>query len=211
MENTYTELIQQYTDAIEKNRAEKEAGTFNFDPNNTGIMGPNLDVFTGSSDRTRSAIYYATKDIDENGVPELFVGMRLFFQGENNPIEIQDIWTIDNGQPIKIFSNKLDGRLLLGGHGEFAQWGNTGSTGYDIYKIGSDGKTPENVGMLQQLNFADDAEAVLGKQVEVPAYSFTDASGVTKQITKDEYNEKLNNYAFADDSATLLDWVQFAQ
>ena len=211
MENVYTELIQQYTDAIEKNQAEKDAGTFNFDPNNPGIMGCIIDVVTGGHDKTDYEMYYAIKDIDDNGVQELFVGIRVSYPSGDNSIEIQDIWTIDNGQPVKIYSNELNGKLLLGASGDFAQWRDTGTTQYLINNIDSDGKTAVHIETLKMYRFAEDAKEDLGKMVEVPAYSLTDANGVIKEITKDEYNEKLNSYAFADDSATLLDWVQFAQ
>jgi hypothetical protein len=154
-------------------------------------------------------LFYALKDLDGDEAYELIVGWSVYFQ--DNPIfySIEDIWTVSDGIPVKIYTNELNGETMMNPSGELAQLRYTGSTYYEIYRIEGKDLSGVLIQTLIEYIFEDDAEYDLKKKVDVPAYSTTKPGGEIKQISESEFNRILQEYDFREDSSELLDWVSF--
>lgn len=197
--DVYKPVIQQYIDtfAADQAKVNKESGG---NSNDSTSIVPYIN-------------YYAIKDIDNDGVDELFVGYSSYSPQSQTNISygIDDIWTISHGKPVKIYTNgQYYAQTLINSTGEFAQLMSPGTAIYTVYKIDSDKGKASEICTLKIYYIADDAKEDLKQSVAVPAYSITGTDGVVKEISEKDFYDKLDAFAFTtNNSSSLLNWIPF--
>jgi len=114
--NIYATVLQGYRDAIKSGFQDYPELNFNdpnIDLNSDALVTP---WFRWLYSVPYRFIYYAYKDLDGNGTPELLIkldGAGFSF--------VTDIWTATNAKPMRVFGSPMDGNITVYSKGIF-QW-----------------------------------------------------------------------------------------
>jgi len=119
----YAPILQGYRDAIMNDFSNYAIPDYTYDPNDL-VPSRFREYYT--ADRF---VYYAYKDIDGNGVPELLIGMGEI---ENLAISVEDVWTVANTGPVRVWADAIEG-YFAGCANDLFQWESySDSEGYNL-------------------------------------------------------------------------------
>lgn len=206
----YDEIINQYTDAIEA-IIEVDYDYMKFE-NYPGLVVESLNhnllvdfIFDSKYNEVR--IYYALRDIDQNGVPELFIGGSYVTEVP----KLYDIYVYDKTKVIKPFAETYNKEYDDFGHRtniDFSQngliqvsWKDGGmSNGSNFYKLSSDGYSMEFIDSIS-LHVRN---TQTGDGSMVTKY-FHDQEGIN-EISEDEFYSIRSGYMGEGDES--LSWIE---
>ncbi|MDR1797555.1 MAG: hypothetical protein LBR44_08990 [Clostridiales Family XIII bacterium] len=190
------------------------------------------DPFAGEP-RSDAEAFYALKDLDGNGTAELFIGATSD-KPENYTEDadkafvlkyctqaIVDVWALDGGQPVRLLPIDESGYISFNHNNYFLQGLGGDGAGYDIFRLGADGKSAEWVEILFKYYLYEGVEDLkdaklgcfIGRETDrdgtyVSGLTDPDAPGTT-QVTEEEWNRQLEGYRFVEHTWEALDWVAF--
>lgn len=137
----YINIIDQYADAVNDNFFHNILSGESNDWNSIG-KDVNINLLSNSRDYSHYEVYYALKDINGDGIPELFIGG----SGGTDPLLIYDMFTFNQNRVINPFSesgyefgNRTQLNVYKSGVFE-VDWSNSGmNNGMDFYKFSEPG------------------------------------------------------------------------
>ena len=162
----YRPLLEEYINAVVTDFADYPVDRMG----NVSSVNPDGRVgfgFVQQSDSESGGIYYLTRDIDGNGIPELLIASTDADSYYGDRCAIHDIWTISDSEPVRVFDS-YGGTIILssGNVFSFYPWGG-GEIGYYL-KIAEDGKTAVLLGRFFSYHYTDEGLAFLPDNALTP-------------------------------------------
>lgn len=179
----YEDVLAQYRDMVQHDFYQDFLDSDEYD----SYFGKDI----GEEIRThRQNVFYAFYDIDGNGTEELIIGGEEGDVGVSNPAFAPwyyDIYGYDGSRVVSLFPD-----MELGGRTNFSLYGDGviqishslrgGELAIDIYKMGSDGVTPELI---------DSFYTVADSEGEKTIFTYSQKG---KELTEEAYRSALKNY-----------------
>lgn len=158
----------------------------------------NVELLSASRNYEEFFAYYALVDIDQNGTQELIIGGA----DSSGIVTNYDIFCAKNGQPAHLFPEMQFGyrtnlRILSNGT-LMVTWSDSAfESGYDFYRISSEGCLPELIESI----------SVHGNMEDSTLHYYHDTEGVN-EITETEYQQILDSYQNLSDAE--LSWIKIS-
>ncbi len=191
----YDHILEEYRDMVQNDFYIDLLGSDNYDSSFGEHIG--FEIRT-----SKKAVFYAFYDIDGNGTKELIIAGGEDGIGVSNPAFSPcnyDIYGYDGADVLHIFPDMDFGygtNFSLHENGIIEVYYSYSATefGFDFYKIGSDGFTPELV---------DSFSVVWHLEGEEPVYNYFQKGN---EITEEEY--KTNTQSYEVTLSAGLDWIE---
>jgi len=152
-EELYAPILQEYRRAIETGFTGYAMGDESY-----YLVDDEKDIvsfgFRNTFERSAGS-YYCFRDIDGNGIPELLIS-HTYISWDSEDNNIHDIWTIYEGEPVRIIQTKLS-TIDLGSENVFTHCGYSGGEFITYLKIADDGKTAVVFGARVAYIMSDDS------------------------------------------------------
>lgn len=183
----YEPILSQYRDAI-ANQFYQDILDGNSDAWDSIGTDVNTELLSASRNSDSYFVYYALNDVDQNGTPELFIGG----SDGTNPVSNYDVFCFDGQKPIRLFPEFLFGyrtTFQLKSNGIFMiSWsGSAFDSGYEFYRISTDGCSPE---LVECISAHDSPESSLDA-----LRFYHDTEGTPdNEITEEEFDQILTQY-----------------
>lgn len=196
-DSIYAPILSQYQAAVD-NQFYQDILNGNSDDWDTIGTDVNFDLLSASRNYEQFFVYYALADIDQNGSPELIIGGA----DSSGIVTNYDIFCAQNGQPAHLFPEMQFGyrtslRILSDGT-LMVTWSDSAfESGYDFYRISSEGCLPELIESISIHGNVDDATL----------HYYHDTEGVN-EITEEEFQQVLDGYQTMSDAE--ISWVEIS-
>lgn len=186
-EKQYEPILSQYRALMADNYCRDKREMEDFESYLPG-KNINFELALAAADEEEYQVYYALKDIDNNGVPELFIGLGMSAEEARQ----YDIFSLSGETPVSLFPNESFGYrtnfdVYTDGTIEVVGVGSAIDHVYDSYRISDDGYTPDLIESLSV--FGDWSE-----QGEEPLIKYYHDAEGKKEISEEEFNKIKDQY-----------------
>lgn len=185
----YSEVFEQYLDCIENDYYIDEITDSGADAVGDFV---NSELLMASQYSDTFQIYYALKDIDKNGTPELFIGA-----GDSaDEVGKYDVLACtEEKEPVRLFPQELFGyrtnfTVFTNGIFEITSSGSVSDYGVSYYRISKNGYTPK---LVDSISTGKDYVNSEGAD-EQPASVYYHDSENNQEITKEEFEAIQQKY-----------------
>ncbi|MCL2223649.1 MAG: hypothetical protein FWB96_01635 [Defluviitaleaceae bacterium] len=169
--------------------------------------------FRRESHTLAPSIKYALRDINGDGLPELFIGIGTAYE---NPLSVRVIYAKQNGVPVPVIFRDVHNWIhpstdIYGGYVIHRGWARMGGTGNAAYIIGENGILIQLFYVMTSKIFGD--EHVHGDCWEfLYKQHFFYANDELYPITEEEYEEFFTHYGICRHREQIeLEWTKILQ
>lgn len=200
----YSEVFEQYLDCVEHGYYIDEITGSGAD-----VVGDlvNSELLMASQYSDTFQIYYALKDIDKNGTPELFIGAGA----SADEVGKYDVFTCTKEKaPVRLFPQEIFGyrtnfTVFKNGIFEITGSGSAFDYGVSYYRISEDGYTPELVDSISAGKDDGNSEEPDGQSASI----YYHVSERNQEITKEEFEAIQQKYR--QEPETIFQWFPLTE
>lgn len=186
----YAEILAQYQAAVDADFYRELQQTEKY----TELLGDVSIEMAMQIDADSLRVYYALEDIDQNGTQELVMAAAI----NGGEPHLYDIWGQSGGEPVRLFEYSFGYRtnlyLYQNGTLEVQMSSSAFDSGYEFYRLGADGITPELIAYFHATADVErDPEHLLFYDKE-------------QQIPEEEYHRAIDAYHASGERE--LTWIE---
>lgn len=196
-DSIYAPILSQYQAAVDNQFYQD---ILNGNSDNWDSIGAdiNFELLSASRNYPQFSVYYALMDVNQNGSLELIIGGA----DDSGIVTNYDIFCAQNGQPVHLFPEMQFGyrtnlRILSDGT-LMVTWSDSAfESGYDFYRISSEGCLPE---LIESISIHSNME-------DTTLHYYHDTEGVN-EITEEAFQQILDSYQ--NMSNAEVPWVEIS-